>query len=117
MSWCLAKCHMCQSEVQKEHQECQRVEWLIWACHSGPHPLLSEEVSEADSTPDSDMISDSTSAPTSKLCSAFESDFHSALNPDIVHLGPEDALAKGDCLLYIDLPPEAECIHASVTTS
>ena len=48
-------------QVRKEHWECQRVEWLIWVCHSGPHPLLSEEESEVDSTPDSNTVSDSTS--------------------------------------------------------
>ena len=63
MSQCPARCHMCQSEAWKECQECQRVEWLIQTCCSGPHPLLSEEESEADSAPDSDMISNSTSAP------------------------------------------------------
>ena len=38
-------------------------------------------------------------------------------NPDVVHLGPDDALTKGDHLLYVDLPPEVEHICASATTS
>ena len=117
MSQCPAKCHMCRSEVWKECQECQRVEQLVWVYCSGPHPLLSEEESKVDSTPDSDTVSDSTSAPTSKLHSTFELEFHSSFNPDVVCLGPEDALAEGDCLLYVDLPPEVEHIHTSVTTS
>ena len=62
MSWCPARCHMCQSNVRKERRECQRVERLIQTCHSGPHPLLSEEESEADSAPDPDMIPNSTPA-------------------------------------------------------
>ena len=86
-------------------------------CCSGLHPLLSEEESEADSAPDSNMIPNPTSAPTSELCSAFESESVSAFNPDVVHLGPDDALTKGDHLLYVDLPPEVERICASAMTS
>ena len=62
------------------------------------------------------MIPNSTSAPASKLCSAFESESIPAFNPDIVHLGPDDTLTKGDHLLYVDLPPEVEHICASVMT-
>ena len=86
-------------------------------CHSRLHPLLSEEELEADSTPDSDMISNSTSAPASELHSTSESEFIPAFNPDVVCLGPDDALTEGDHLLYVDLPPEAECICASAMTS
>ena len=117
MSQCPARCHMCQSEVQKEHQECQRVEQLIWTCCSGPHPLLSEEESEADSAPDPDMVSDPASAPIFRLHSTSESEFHSTFDSDIVCLSPEDALAEEDHLLYMNLPPEVECICTSATTS
>ena len=92
------------------------MEQLIRTCHSGLHPLLLEEESEADSAPDSNMIPNPTSAPTSELRSAFESESVSAFNPDIVHLGPDDAFTKGDHLLYVDLPPEVECICASAMT-
>ena len=108
---------MCQSEAQKECWECQKVEWLTWTCCSGPHPLLSEEESEVDSTPDSDTIPNSASTPISELHSTSESEFISTFDSDIACLGPEDALAKGDHLLYVDLPPEAECICASAMTS
>ena len=74
MSQCPARCHLCQSDTRKECQECQRVEWLIWMCCSGPHPLLLEEESEADSTPDPNMIPNSTSAPASELHSTLESE-------------------------------------------
>ena len=94
---------MCQSKVQKECWECQRVEWLIQTCCSGLHPLLSEEELEADSSPDSDTTPNSTSAPTSKLCSAIESEFVPTFNLNVVHLGPNDALTEGDRLLYVDL--------------
>ena len=77
---------MCQSEAQKEHLECQRVEQPIWMCHSGPHPLLSEKESEADSTPDSNMILNSTSAPISELSSASELEFVFVFDSDIVCL-------------------------------
>ena len=87
---------MCQSDMLREHQECQRVEWLIQMCCSGPHPLLSEEESEADSAPDSDTIPNSASTPTSKLCSTLELESIPAFNPDVVCLGPEDALTEGD---------------------
>ena len=100
MSWCPTRCHMDQSKVWKKHQECQRVEWLIQTCHSGPHPLLLEEELEADSTPDSDVAS--------KFCSSS--------NSDIVCCSPEDTLAEGDHLLYMNLAPEAEHICASATT-
>ena len=100
---------MCWSEVWKKCQEFQRVEQLIWTCFSGPHPLLSEEESEVDSTPNSNMVSCSASAPISEL--------HSTFNSDVVYLGPDNMLAEGDCLLYVDLPPEVEHIHTSVTTS
>ena len=116
MSQCPARCHMCQSEVQKEHQECQRVERLIWMCHSGPHPLLSEEELEVDSTPDSNMIPHSTSTPISELCSASESEFVPTFSPNVVCLGPDNVLTEGDHLLYVDLPPEVECICASAMT-
>ena len=117
MSRCPARCHMCQSKAQKECWECQRVEWLIWMCRSSLHPLLSEEESEADSTPDSDMIPNSTSTPISKLHSTSELEFIPTFNPNVVCLGPDNALTEGDHLLYVDLPPEAECICASVMTS
>ena len=115
MSWCPARCHMCQSNAQKECQECQRVERLIQTCRSGLHPLLSEEESEADSAPDPYMIPNST--PTSELHSTFESESIPTFNPNVVHLGPDNALTKGDHLLYVDLPPEVEHICASATTS
>ena len=108
---------MCQSEVWKEHWECQRVEWLIQMCCSGLHPLLSEEELEADSAPDSNRILNSTSTPISKLHSASELEFVPTFNPDVVFLGPDDALTEGDCLLYVDLPPEVEHICASAMTS
>ena len=63
VSQCPARCHMCQSNTWKDCQECQRVEWLIQMCCSGLHPLLLEEESEADSTPDSNMIPNSASTP------------------------------------------------------
>ena len=108
---------MCQSNTQKEHWECQRVERLIQMCHSGPHPLLSEEESEADSAPDPDMIPNSASTPASELCSTFELESVPAFNPNVVRLGPDDTLTKGDHLLYMDLPPKVERICASATTS
>ena len=86
-------------------------------CCSGPHPLLLEEESEADSAPDPGVIPNSTSTPTSKLCSTFESESTPAFNPNVVHLGPHNALTEGDHLLYVDLPPEVEHICASATTS
>ena len=82
------------------------MEWLIQVCHSGLHPLLSEEELEVDSTPNSDMIPNSTS----------ESEFIPTFNPNIVCLGPDNALTEGDHLLYMDLPPEVEHICASATT-
>ena len=86
-------------------------------CHSGTHPLLLEEELEVDSAPDPNMIPNSTSAPTSELRSAFESESVPAFNPNVVHLGPDNALTEGDHLLYVDLPPEAEHICASAMTS
>ena len=65
MSRCPTRCHMCQSDARKEHQERQKVEQLIQTCRSGLHPLLSEEESEADSAPDPDTIPNSTSTPLS----------------------------------------------------
>ena len=85
-------------------------------CCSGPHPLLSEEESEAESTPDPNMIPNSTSTPTSELHSTFESESIPAFNPNVVHLGPDKALTEGDHLLYMDLPPEVECLCASAMT-
>ena len=117
MSRCPARCHMCQSNAQKERRECQRVEWLTQMCCSGLHPLLSEEESEADSAPDPDMIPNSASTPASELRSTFKSESIPAFNPDVVCLGPDDTLTKGDHLLYVDLPPEVEHICASATTS
>ena len=117
MSRCPARSHMCQSDAWKEHWECQRVEWLIQTCHSCPHPLLSEEELEADSAPDPNMIPNSASTPTFELRSAFESESVPTFNPNVVSLGPDDALTKGDHLLYMDLPLEVEHICASATTS
>ena len=105
MSHCPARYHMCQSKAWKEHQECQRVEQLIWMCCSGPHPLLSEEESEADSAPDSNTIPNSTSAPISELCSTSESEFIPTFNPHVVCLSPDDALTEGDHLLYVESAP------------
>ena len=112
MSQCPARCHMCQSNAWKECWEHQRVEWLIQTCHSGLHPLLSEEESEADSAPDPNMIPNSASAPTSELRSTFESESIPVFNPDVVHLGPDDTLTKGDHFLYMDLPLEVECVES-----
>ena len=86
-------------------------------CHSGLHPLLSEEESEADSAPDSNTIPNSASAPISELCSTSELEFVPTFNPDVVCLGPDNVLTEGDHLLYVDLPPEVEYICASVVTS
>ena len=108
---------MCQSKVWKKCWEFQRVEQLIWMCCSGMHPLLSEEELEADFSPDSDMLLNSASAPISKLHSSSKSEFISTFNSDIVCLGLEGALAEEDHLLYVYLPPEAEDICASATTS
>ena len=107
---------MCQSEVWKEHWECQRVEWLKRMCHSGLHPLLSEEESEVDSTSDSDTIPNSASTPISELRSTIESESIPTFNSDVVCLSPDDALTEGDHLLYMDLPPEVEHICASAMT-
>ena len=85
-------------------------------CRSGPHPLLSEEGSEADSTPISNVTPNSASIPISKLHSISESEFVPTFNPDVVCLGPDDALTEGDHLLYVDLPPKTEHICASATT-
>ena len=70
-----------------------------------------------DPTPDPDMIPNSASAPASELHSAFELESDPAFNPNVVHLGPDDALTEGDHLLYVDLPLEVEHICASATTS
>ena len=86
-------------------------------CRSGPHPLLSEEESEVDSAPDPNMIPNSTSAPASELHSTFELESAPTFNPDVVRLGPDNALTEEDHLLYMDLPPEVEHICASATTS
>ena len=69
-----------------------------------------------DPTPDPDMIPNSASAPASELHSAFELESDPAFNPNVVHLGPDDALTEGDHLLYVDLPLAVEHICASVTT-
>ena len=63
------------------------------------------------------MIPNSTSAPTSELHSTFESESAPTFDPDVVCLGPDDMLTKGDHLLYVDLPPEVERICASAMTS
>ena len=57
------------------------------------------------------------SAPASELRFTFESESVPTFNPNVVCLGPDDALTEGDHLLYIDLPPEVEHICASATTS
>ena len=107
---------MCQSNMWRECWERQRVEQLIQTCCSGLHPLLLEEELEADSAPNPNMIPNSASTPASELCSAFESESVPAFNPNVVRLGPDDALTEGDHLLYVDLPPEVEHICASVMT-
>ena len=63
------------------------------------------------------MIPNSTSTPASELRSTFKSESAPAFNPDVVCLGPDDTLTEGDHLLYVDLPPEVECICATATTS
>ena len=63
------------------------------------------------------MIPNFASAPASKLHSTFKSESVPAFNPNVVHLGPDNTLTKGDHLLYVDLPPEVEHICASAMTS
>ena len=63
------------------------------------------------------MIPNSASAPASELRSTFESEPVPTFNPNVVCLGPDDTLPKGDHFLYVDLPPEVEHICASATTS
>ena len=43
-------------------------------------------------------------------------EFVPTFNPNVVCLGLDNALTEGDHLLYVDLPPEAECICANVMT-
>ena len=75
MSRCPDKCHTCRMDIQKQRQEQQKVDRLIQVCHSGPHPLLSEEDLEGSEGLDSEVVS----------------------------LGPEDTLEVGEHLLYVNL--------------
>ena len=75
MNQCPDKCHTCRTDVQKQRQEWQKVDCLVQVCHSGPHLLLSEEDSEGLEELDSEVVS----------------------------LGPEDTLERGEHLLYVNL--------------
>ena len=66
---------MCRMDVQKQHQEQQRVDCLVQVCHSSPHPLLVEKDSEGSEESDSKVVS----------------------------LRPEDTLEGGEHLLYVNL--------------
>ena len=60
---------------------------LVQVCRSSPHPLLSEEESESESS-----------------------------ESEVIPLGPEDTLEGGEHLLYVNLRPE-EHLRATGTTS
>jgi hypothetical protein len=101
MSRCPDKCRTCCSEVQAKRKEQRKAERHIRVCRSGPHPLLVEVELASEFEPNSDTNS------------ASDSDS----DPSVVRLGPEDTLAEGDHLLYVNLPSEAEHIQATGTTS
>ena len=92
MSRCPDKCHTCRSEVRAERKTQRKAERHIRACRSSPHPLLVEEELESESEPNSNTNSTSDS------------------DPSTVQLGPEDTLAEGVHLLYVNLPSEVEHI-------
>ena len=70
MSRCPDKCHTCRMDIQKQQQEQRKLDRLVQACCSGPHPLLLEEELEESDSDDSDS--------------------------GVVSLGPEDTLEEGN---------------------